>query len=55
MNMGNQLAGALTASVTPLIAAHYGWTASFLVAASLCAAGSLAWLAVDPDEPIAGD
>ncbi len=55
MNMGNQLAGALTASVTPLIAAHYGWTASFLVAAGLCIAGSLAWLFVDPNQVIARD
>jgi len=55
MNMGNQLAGALTASVTPLIAARYGWTASFLVAAGLCIAGSLAWLLVDPNQVIARD
>jgi ACS family glucarate transporter-like MFS transporter len=55
MNMGNQLAGALTASVTPLIAAHYGWTASFLVAAGLCIAGSFAWLLVDPNQVIARD
>jgi MFS transporter, ACS family, glucarate transporter len=53
MNMGNQLCGALTATVTPMIAARYGWTASFLVAASVCAAGSLAWLAVDPNQAIA--
>jgi len=49
MNMGGQLGGTLTASLTPLIAKHYGWTASFLVAAGLCAFGSLAWLLVDPE------
>jgi ACS family glucarate transporter-like MFS transporter len=49
MNMGAQAGGALTASFTPWIAAHYGWTASFLVAASLCGIGALAWLLVDPD------
>jgi len=49
MNMGAQAGGALTASLTPWIAAHYGWTASFLVAASLCAVGAFAWLLVDPD------
>jgi ACS family glucarate transporter-like MFS transporter len=49
MNMGAQAGGALTASLTPWIAAHYGWTASFLVAASLCGIGALAWLLVDPD------
>ena len=49
MNMGAQAGGALTASLTPWIAAHYGWTASFLVAASLCGIGAFAWLLVDPD------
>ncbi len=49
MNMGGQLGGTLTASLTPLIAKHYGWTASFLVAAGLCALGSLAWLLVEPE------
>lgn len=50
MNMGAQLGGAVTASLTPAIASRYGWTASFLVAASLAILGSLAWLAVDPEQ-----
>ena len=49
MNMGGQIGGAVTASLTPAIAAAYGWTASFLVAATLCALGGLAWLLVDPE------
>jgi MFS transporter, ACS family, glucarate transporter len=49
MNMGGQIGGIVTASLTPLIAHQFSWTASFLVAAVLCAAGSLAWLVVDPD------
>lgn len=49
MNMGGQIGGIVTASLTPLIAHEFSWTASFLVAAALCAAGSLAWLAVDPE------
>jgi MFS transporter, ACS family, glucarate transporter len=53
MNMGAQLGGAITASLTPAIAARYGWTASFFVAASLSILGSLAWLAVDPDRSLA--
>ena len=53
MNMGAQAGGALTASLTPWIAAHYGWTASFLVAAILCGVGSFAWLLVDPDRTLA--
>jgi ACS family glucarate transporter-like MFS transporter len=47
--MGGQIGGAVTASLTPWIAHHFSWTASFLVAAALCAAGSLMWLTVDPD------
>ncbi len=53
MNMGNQIGGTLTASLTPLIAVHFGWTASFLVAAALCVVGSLAWLMVDPERQLA--
>jgi ACS family glucarate transporter-like MFS transporter len=52
MNMGAQIAGAITASLTPLIADHFGWTASFLVAAALCALGAVSWLTVNPDRPI---
>lgn len=48
MNMGGQLGGAVTGSLTPWIALHYGWTASFLVAASLSLLGGIAWLIVDP-------
>jgi hypothetical protein len=51
VNMGAQLGGALTASLTPAI---LGWTASFLVAAGLCLAG-ITWFLVDPEvtlEPI---
>jgi ACS family glucarate transporter-like MFS transporter len=48
MNMGGQMGGAITGSLTPWIAARYGWTASFLVAAGLCLLGALCWLSVDP-------
>ena len=54
MNTGNQTAGAATAVVTPWIAAHLGWNASFLAAAALCVLGSLVWLAVDPERSLAG-
>ncbi len=52
MNMGNQFGGAATASLTPLIAKHFDWGTSFLVAAALCAAGSLTWLGVDPQQEL---
>jgi MFS transporter, ACS family, glucarate transporter len=48
MNTGNQIGAALTASLTPWIAARIGWTTSFLVAAALCLLGAASWLAVDP-------
>jgi ACS family glucarate transporter-like MFS transporter len=49
MNMGNQLAGAVTASLTPWIGGQFGWSASFQVAAAFCAAGAAAWLLVNPE------
>ncbi|MCC7153863.1 MAG: MFS transporter [Bryobacterales bacterium] len=54
MNMCNQTAGALTASLTPWIAARFGWTTSFMVAAALCLVGSLAWLVVNPEHRLTG-
>ena len=48
INMGAQSASAVSASLTPLIAAHFGWQASFNAAALFCALGALAWLAVNP-------
>jgi ACS family glucarate transporter-like MFS transporter len=48
MNMGSQTGAALTASLTPWIAARFGWTTSFLVAAALCLVGAVSWLMVDP-------
>ena len=59
MNMGNQIGGAITASLTPLIAKHFGqsptlwnWSASFMTAAILCGMGALMWLAVNPDQEL---
>jgi ACS family glucarate transporter-like MFS transporter len=55
MNMGAQIGGAVTASLTPAIASRFGWTASFLVAAALCVTGALAWLLVDPAKTLEAD
>jgi ACS family glucarate transporter-like MFS transporter len=52
MNMGAQIGGMVTASLTPAIANRFGWTASFLVAAALCLVGSLAWTLVHPERTI---
>lgn len=48
MNMGAQAGGAVTASLTPVIAARYGWSASFRLSAVLALIGALAWIVVDP-------
>ena len=53
MNMGGQLGGALTASLTPMIAQRYGWTSSFLIAAIVSGVRGLAWLLVEPDRRLA--
>jgi MFS transporter, ACS family, glucarate transporter len=53
MNMGNQIGGMITASLTPWIALHFGWSAAFFVAAALCICGALAWLFVDPRRRLA--
>ena len=52
MNMGAQLGGVVTASLTPWIAGRFGWTSSFLVAAVLCVLGASAWAFVRPNEAI---
>jgi ACS family glucarate transporter-like MFS transporter len=53
MNMGCQIGAAVTASLTPLIAAHFGWEASFLTATTLAVLGAAAWLIVNPDARLA--
>ncbi|TCK72715.1 MFS transporter [Acidipila rosea] len=48
MNMGGQIGGALTATLTPWIATKFGWIAAFAVAAIVAFAGGVAWLFVRP-------
>jgi len=52
INTGGQLGGALTASLTPWIAKHFGWTTSFGTAAVLAIIGALCWLTVHPERPL---
>jgi MFS transporter, ACS family, glucarate transporter len=51
MNMIGQFGGVTTASLTPWIARHWGWSASFLVAAGLCGCGALAWIPIKGGSP----
>lgn len=48
MNVGCQLGGALTSSLTPWIAAQYGWVAAFGTGATIVIVGTVAWALVDP-------
>ena len=53
MNMGAQVGGVVTASLTPWLADQFNWGMSFQVAAALCVVGAAAWMAVRPEEEIA--
>jgi ACS family glucarate transporter-like MFS transporter len=52
MNMIGQFGGVVAPSLTPLLAAEFGWSAAFLVAAGLGVMGSLVWLAVNPERTL---
>lgn len=52
VNMGGQIGGAITASLTPWIAQRFGWTTSFALAAALAVIGSICWLIVHPERPL---
>jgi len=48
VNMGGQIGGAVTASLTPWIASRFGWSSAFVFAAVLALVGGLLWLVVEP-------
>jgi len=52
VNMGGQIGGAVTASLTPWIAQRFGWTTSFAVSALLAVFGAVCWLTVHPERPL---
>jgi ACS family glucarate transporter-like MFS transporter len=49
INMGGQIAGAVTASATPWFAVKYGWETAFYVAAGMCFVCMFAWFFVNPN------
>jgi MFS transporter, ACS family, glucarate transporter len=49
MNMGGQLGGVVVASLTPVLAAQFGWSSPFLFTAALALLGAFAWLFIDPN------
>jgi ACS family glucarate transporter-like MFS transporter len=55
VNMGGQIGGAVTASLTPWIAQRYGWTTSFSFSAVLAVIGAICWMTVHPEHPLDED
>src|SRR5262245_19731471 len=52
MNMGGNLGGALSPTLTPLLAHHFGWDGALYASAGLAVAGALFWLGVHPEREI---
>jgi ACS family glucarate transporter-like MFS transporter len=52
VNMSGQIGGAVTASLTPWLAQHFGWTMPFTIAAAFAFIGALSWLAVHPERTL---
>ena len=52
VNMGGQIGGAVTASLTPWIAKRAGWTSSFNLAALFAVIAAICWLFVHPERPL---
>jgi ACS family glucarate transporter-like MFS transporter len=52
VNMGAQIGGAVTASLTPWVAQRFGWTTSFAIAAGLAVIGAVLWMTVHPERPL---
>jgi ACS family glucarate transporter-like MFS transporter len=48
VNIGGQVGGAVTASLTPWIAHNFGWTSSFGTAACIALVGAVCWAFVNP-------
>jgi len=55
VNMGAQTGSIITALLTPRIADHFGWAASFLAASTLCALGAAMWFLVDPERVLVAE
>jgi MFS transporter, ACS family, glucarate transporter len=52
VNMGGQIGGAVTASLTPWIAQRFGWTTSFAISAFLAILGAICWMTVHPERSL---
>ncbi|MFO0966364.1 MAG: MFS transporter [Gemmataceae bacterium] len=54
LNMGGNIGGTLSASITPLIAKPWGWDVAFGVAAGLSVLGGFLWLWITPNSAAKG-
>lgn len=50
MNTGANIGGAISPSLTPWLAAEWGWPVALCIAAVIAALGGLMWLKIDPSE-----
>ncbi len=50
MNMGANVGGVISPSLTPWLADQWGWTASLLVAAFIALCGGVMWMKIDASE-----
>ncbi len=55
MNMGANLGGAISPTLTPWIAQQWGWPASLGLAAFMALLGGLLWLRINPEERLTRD
>jgi ACS family glucarate transporter-like MFS transporter len=55
MNTGANIGGAISPSLTPWIAGHWGWPASLAVAGAVALAGAVLWLWIKPAEGLLGE
>jgi len=53
MNMGANIGGAVSPTLTPWIAEHWGWPVSLGVAALIALIGGILWLNIDPGKGLA--
>lgn len=52
MNMGANVGGAVSPSLTPWLADQWGWTAALLTAALIAIFGGLMWMKIDPEQKL---
>ena len=52
MNTGANIGGAISPSLTPWLAAEWGWPVALCTAAAIAALGGLMWLKIDTSKAL---